>query len=302
MKNINCNLCGQDNAQFLFKVKDRLHKIDGREFDLVKCRNCGLAYLNPQPEPDELSKYYPENYGPYEEAGMEMFKIGPIGRLFKKIKNYLSHGKAPEIKEPDTSVKNYLDFGCGGGFGMERTKASHPLWNIEGSDMSLHACEKARSKGFKVYNGLVSELKLQKEYYDIINMSHVIEHLNDPADAVKKLKEFLKPGGRMIISTPNFDSIAAKIFRSYWYAADAPRHLYLFNCRTLSELIKKSGLAVAEISYDTGPKVAIKSIYYIIGKKDMRINHFLWRMLSPFSKILGKWGGNSIMTITAVKK
>ena len=301
MKYVSCNLCHKHNTKFLFKVKDRLHKVNNNEFNLVKCMNCGLVYLNPQPQHEELVKYYPDDYGPYSTDSMDMFKIGPIGNFVKKIRDSLFWKDKSKSKDLDKSNKNYFDFGCGGGDSLVAIREAHPFWNIEGSDINTHACEKARSRGFKIYTGRINELKLQKDFYDIININHVIEHLNDPLHTVESLVEFLSPGGELIISTPNFDSFAAKIFRSYWYATDAPRHLYLFSTQTLSELLKKTGLIVNEINYNTGPKVAIKSVYHLIGRRDMRINHFLWRMFEPFSKIASLWDANSIMTIKATK-
>lgn len=299
MKKVTCNLCGMDNTKFLFKSKDRLHKVDEQEFNLVKCFNCGLVYINPQPEPSELAKYYPEDYGPYDK--MNIFKIGRFGKLIKNIRDYFLKKNIREKIVLDDSQKIYFDFGCGGGENMLNIKKKHPNWKIEGADISYFACEKARKLGFDVQNGCIEDLQLKKEYYDVINVSHVIEHLNDPLNALKILKNSLKSGGKIIISTPNVDSFAFKIFRSYWYATDTPRHLYLFSKETLSNLLKKIEFKIEKVDYNTGPKVAIKSIYYIIGKKDLQINHFFWRIMTPFSKLASFWEANSIMTIEATK-
>ena len=64
MERTPCALCGRDNARPLFTGKDRLHEKNG-DFTLVKCRNCGLMYLNPRPARDQMGYFYPAEYGPH---------------------------------------------------------------------------------------------------------------------------------------------------------------------------------------------------------------------------------------------
>jgi len=303
MKKIPCNFCGSNNCKFLFHGQDRSFKNDdGQLFDVVKCENCGLAYLNPQPTKEELKKYYTEDYDQY--GGGAIFKYGPLSRpikffldRFKKRRPVLKNDQ-PNLAE---SAINYLDFGCGGGINLEEQRKKHPTWHLYGLDIIDIACLKTRQRGFEVFCGDINELEMPENFFDAVNMSHVIEHLNDPKAALLKINRMLKKGGKLTIALPNFDSLAAKLFKKYWYGLDAPRHLYFFTPKTVALLLKQTGFSAKKISYAPGPLVEILSLYYWLGKKDRRISPIIWRMFLPLGFILFKLKKTSIMTIDAVK-
>jgi len=299
MEIIRCNICGSKDYRILFENKDRLHKIDAVLFNVVKCSNCGLVYLNPQPTPEELKRYYPENYGPYQ-ANSETFKFSPLSIFLKGMRRLIKN----KIKKPriiDRSVKNYLDFGCGGGSHLERIKILHPNWNLYGLDNNEVACKETQEKGFKVFCGDVLEMDLPESFFDIVNMKHVIEHLNDPKGTLEKINKTMKNGGEIIISTPNFNSWTAKLFRSHWYALDTPRHLFLFTIKTLTMLLHKTRFSIQRVEYSDDSKIAIKSFYYLRGRDDLEISPITWRILNPFSKVLSLFGRTSIVTVRAKK-
>ncbi len=104
MKHISCVLCGKDETKKIADGYDRYVGVDKTLFDLVKCTSCGLVYINPQPTPQELAKYYPLNYPPFIK------KEGAI--------NKTSH---------DTSIKTVLDFGCGSGLNLLSIREKYPL-------------------------------------------------------------------------------------------------------------------------------------------------------------------------------
>lgn len=299
MKEIKCNLCNSNETKLLFKVKDRLHRIDECEFRLVKCTQCGLVYINPQPTAEELVKYYPDEYAPYNTV--EILKYGPMARWFKSVVCKKKYDTGQENKVLDQTVKKYLDFGCGGGDLMAHAQKNHPNWIIEGLDNNEFACQQARAKGFITHYGSVEKIELPKSYYDIINVSHVIEHLADPMSILLRLKDLMKTGGEILVSTPNFDSWAARAFKTYWYATDAPRHLFLFTPATLQKMLNKVGFQVSDIHFNPGPKVFIRSIYHLCGRKDMGINPILWRLFEPISEFASIRSKSSIMTVRAVK-
>lgn len=300
MKEINCNLCGESSAHILFYGKDRLHKIDKKLFRIVQCMKCGLVRVNPPPPEDELAKYYPKEYGPYQ-SGDFIFKYGPISRFVQAALKSL-HVKDDESDKTVTSNDEislrYLDFGCGGGANLERVKGNNPNWELYGLDAIPTACEETKKKGFEVFCGNALALDLPQEFFDKINMSHVIEHLQYPQETLKTLYKTMKKGAVITIATPNIDTPSAHIFKSYWYALDTPRHLFLFTPTTLSTMIEHAGFRVTNINFDRNPKVLLKSIFYVMRKKDLRINPFLWRIFQIIGRVIGE---RSIMTIEAIK-
>lgn len=79
------------------------------------------------------------------------------------------------------------------------------------------------------------------ELFDVIIMNHVIEHLNDPIEVLEQCHALLKPGGQLWIETPNIDSFDYGRYKHNWRGLVAPRHLVLFNQRSLSEALKRTG-------------------------------------------------------------
>ncbi|MBU6142100.1 methyltransferase domain-containing protein [Patescibacteria group bacterium] len=307
MKKIVCNVCGSEKYKNLFLGRDRLLAIDSKTFQVVRCSQCGLTYLNPQPTADELRIYYPETYGPYGNTGT-IFHYGAMAAALRKI----YHGIRSLFPRAKKSVKeggakederiSYLDFGCGGGLQLEAVRKDHPNWDLYGLDNNPVACERTEAKGFKVFCGELSEVSLPEKFFDRVNMSHVIEHVNDPKQTLAVLGRSIKKGGIIVIATPNIRSFSAKIFGSYWYALDTPRHLFLFNAKTLGRILKDAGFTVKKVDYDKGPKVFVRSLFYVMGRKDMMISPLLWRSLSLFSRFAAHLGMTSIMTVYAEKE
>lgn len=321
MKEISCILCHSDNYQKLYYSKDRLLKVDETEFQVVKCRECGMVYLNPQPTLEEIEKYYPSNYAPYLPLGS--FKPSQFLRMIESIKffllkNYpkfsyriknvkrqifmsLIHTENKSIPGSNNDEISCLDFGCGSGRYMEHLREVHPGWEITGLDNSTIACETASAKGFKVYCGSVDQVNLPKESFDRVYMNSVIEHLHDPRLALKKVNFALKPGGKLRVMTPNISSFGARLFRQYWHALDTPRHLYLFNQTTLKFMLEETGFRIKNLEYKKGMSDEIKSFYTFINRKDRRMNPIVWKLLVPIGNILAKFGLASTMIISAEK-
>ena len=298
MKEVNCDLCGESSVQVLFYGKDRLHKVDEKMFRIVRCSQCGLVRVDPQPTEEELGKYYPKEYGPYRDGDF-IFKYGPISRLTKKLLNLPKRKKQKDtIDDNDKTTLRYLDFGCGGGTDLERVKMTHPNWRLYGLDAISTACEETKKRGFEVFCGNVFSIDLPKDFFDRVNMSHVVEHLQRPQETLKKLYDTMKEGATITIATPNFDTPSSRIFKSYWYALDTPRHLFLFTPTTLSTMVERAGFRIVKIDFDRNPKVLLKSLFYVFGKKDLRINPFLWRMFQVVGNLMGE---RSIMTMVAIK-
>ena len=308
-----CYLCGSNFSKFLFYGKDRLHKIDKKLFEIRKCLNCGLVYLYPQPGAEELKKYYPPDYGPYQNNDSPL-KYGPISRAIKNFFNHIWRPRALSLnKKENPAAENkaekegcyFMDFGCGSGLYLEKMRRMHPNWHLYGFDNSETACENTRAKGFEVRCGDFMSIDYPKNNFDIIYMGHVVEHLNDPRAVLAKINGLLKLEGELMIITPNFDSLSEKVFGTYWFAMETPRHLFLFDKRTLALLLKETGFVVESVEYSNDVRVAIKSLNYLFDRKDMRINfvvwHLLWFIFKPISNLLVLFGKTSIMTIRAKK-
>ncbi|MBU4285014.1 class I SAM-dependent methyltransferase [Patescibacteria group bacterium] len=288
MNQIKCIICNKDETKQLFAGKDLLHKVDDTKFNIVKCLNCGLVYLNPQPTLEGLKKYYPPDYKTYQS---------------KKI-NTSSHKKGVNHKE-DQSRLHFLDFGCGSGNQLSEIKKSHPNWALYGLDINEYACKQSIEKGLNIFCGELKDANYKFNYFDIINLNNSLEHLNNPLTTLQQLKNLLKPNGEIIIYGPNFRSLSAKIFKNKWFGLDCPRHLYHFTPKTINQLLEKAGFKTQKIEFDPNPKIFLKTLNYVFKCKNDKTNFilsylFCW-LFRPLSHLLAKFGLTSMMTITAKK-
>jgi len=135
-----------------------------------------------------------------------------------------------------------LDIGCGSGEFLSYMRELG--WRVEGVEVDPAAVRSARSSGLTVREGHLAAQKYPARYADVICLLHVIEHLYDPMSTLIECVRILKPDGRLIIATPNSASLGHLWFRSNWWALDPPRHLMIFNPRSLRSLVSSAGLEI----------------------------------------------------------
>ena len=88
------------------------------------------------------------------------------------------------------------------------------------------------------------EADLAEAGFDAITMSHVIEHVPDPAATFEKCRRLLKPGGKLVVSTPNSLSLGHQQFQACWRGLEPPRHLHILSPRLLARCADQVGLKI----------------------------------------------------------
>ncbi len=298
MKKIPCLLCTNTDTEELAICYDTQLHVDTRPFHLVRCRKCGLVYLNPQPEPEELSRYYTSDYPSYI-LDNPLFGKSPTFDALRKIKRAISPKKdaapnariAPE-KDSAQSSKTVLDFGCGSGRHLLQLKKQHPSWKLYGVDIGTNA--EVRHIGTEteiaIFVGTNEQLwkRFPPKSFDLIIMEHVLEHLNDPKDVLIHLRTLLKDTGEIHIEVPNIDTVKFKIFGKHFSNIDAPRHLYHFSPSTLETLCVQSGLRVTKLERIGSSKSTLRSIYNVFGRKGYTLNPLHYALTDALTKLLGE--------------
>jgi SAM-dependent methyltransferase len=295
--------------EFLFLGADRLYGQPG-EFRVVRCRVCGLIRINPRPTPETIGFYYPDNYGPYQESeafGAERKKeIIPLWkRIFRSVVRFNT------ICLPPLTPGRMLEIGCAAGGFMHRMACAG--WGVEGIEFSSSAAKKASAKGFAVECISLEQATPPLQQYDIVVGWMVIEHLHDPLTALRKLADWIRPGGWLVISVPNAESFEARLFKDSWYALHLPAHLYHFSPRTLGNLLKCGGWQVERIFHQRILTSLIGSIGLLLHKKGWlpRVASALVRFpeesgrwnvaLFPLAYLLSHFGQTGRMTVWARK-
>ena len=267
MEEVPCNLCGANDASLIYEARERVHGLPGI-FRIVRCARCGLAYLNPRPVAAFLNSYYPENYHTATNTSiysnlvsfLETFAVKGNNFLAKIVRKFLLfYGRIAwrilAVKPPASTI---LDIGCG--LGNDLFTLTQFGWHGLGIETSKTACVHAAKRGLKVFNGRLEQADLQPESFDVALFNHVLNHLPDPLDSLKRVHKALKPDGILVLCLPNFSSVATRIFRERHYPLDVPRHLYFFDRRSLQNLVKKAGFRITRLRTSTAPSSLIFSL------------------------------------------
>jgi 2-polyprenyl-3-methyl-5-hydroxy-6-metoxy-1,4-benzoquinol methylase len=250
-----CPVCGREELTFLFHCRDRLHPSPG-QFGSARC-SCGVGVLTPRPTAAELGRYYPEDYGPYGKGAGGPTSTSPIGRrVFSKGARVVSRLLRDNSRTLSEDLRrdgpgSVLDVGFGDGRHLKLD--SDAGWETFGVDFSPTAVEQARQRGVKAAVGTIDDVEAESGSFDLIRMSHVIEHVPDPEETLRRAHMLLRPGGRLHVATPNFESPTERLLGTYWYGLDAPRHLVLFTPSALASLAERVGLVVREIRHEVAP-------------------------------------------------
>ena len=224
-----CPHC-QNAAEPFLQAGDLNQKVGGAVFEYFRCPHCGVVYLDPIP-PD-LSRYYQSDYPPYRISAEQLPAMSEAARWrVDFVKRFVAKGRVLEIGP------SY------GGFAYQATQAGFEVDVIE---MDRECCDfiGRNIPGVTAINtgDVVEGLARLQRKYECIALWHNIEHLPDPWTVVDRLAQALKPGGVLVISTPNPDSYQFRIFGKHWLHLDAPRHLVLIPPAVLSRFVGQRGL------------------------------------------------------------
>lgn len=240
-----CLLCGEAERVFVAQGTDFEYATTDKTFNFYQCSTCSLIFIDPIPDTSVLSLLYPQNYYAYCTSEYNGFIKNMLARqLDAKASKFLV--RAGWKKQPDFRI---LEIGCGTGDQLLAFQRINREFDLCGIDYSSGAIESVKSYGFKGCAGDVMSIDLGDQRFDLIICQQIIEHLHDPLGFVKRLKQWLAPGGVLIIETPCIDSVDRKIFKGCWGGYHIPRHFYLFNEKAVGLLLGKAGLKVMDFYY-----------------------------------------------------
>jgi SAM-dependent methyltransferase len=138
-----------------------------------------------------------------------------------------------------------LDVGCGLGHLLSGVD---PRWERHGIEISGYAAEKAREHG-KIFHGDLRSAAYPDRSFDVVTLYHVIEHMEDPERELREIKRVMKPGGFLVVGTPNFDSAAARRFGDKFRLLHDWTHISLFGAESLRRLLEDNGFDVEREEY-----------------------------------------------------
>lgn len=227
-----CALCGQNHKLPLF---DAVDYISQGKFTLLHCEECGLIETAPRPSREVLGRYYPDAYFGSEEQRF----VGLGQRLFR-------HGRmalAERIHAQFRQAGRALDIGCGPGWMLQRLHQHG--WDCYGTEWSQELVSRLNQMGLHVYREPdLRDCHFPDQHFDAVTLWHVFEHIGNPSETLTEIHRILKPGGLLIIATPDIGGAVAQFTSDNWFALDVPRHLYHYSYRTLPDIIAKHDFKV----------------------------------------------------------
>jgi len=213
--------------------------------EFYRCRACGLEFVWPQPEIEQLNSEYQEYYaGQRVDDSFDAMTELAVPVLRMNI-GYAS-------RDPARDEVRFLDIGCGGGHFV--LAAQIMGFQAYGIDVDGQATSKARKRGLRVFTGSLPHPDLPAAYFDLIKLMHVVEHVPDPQALFVEVAKLLRPGGVIWVDVPNQRSFMAFMKKGlnflgmsdYGYL-QPPLHLTAFSKRSMKSLLRETGFSVGKI-------------------------------------------------------
>jgi len=222
MENTNCIIC--NNNKFNLYATFNIYN---KKFTLVDCLECRFIYLNPRIKEIDISKFYGNNYQPFQNkisfTNILYSLFRKINFLFKYriINKYVNEGKT-------------LDIGSGDNFFSNSMKSKG--WKSYSYDKFYNSISNTKSLS-----------SLNSNSFKCITLWHSIEHMYDINDVFKNINNLLNDDGYLFIACPNLNSSEVEILNENWIAYDIPRHLYHFSFKTMDKFLRKHNIKIIDI-------------------------------------------------------
>jgi 2-polyprenyl-3-methyl-5-hydroxy-6-metoxy-1,4-benzoquinol methylase len=265
-----CILCQEPGEMLYSELRDRLFSAPG-VWSLFNCHRCGLVWLNPQPASKDIGTFYVDyfthtaasrilpsasrtdwrhrvkvsvlaaNFGYSDPLLNRAWRgLGKVGGLLPLFHDWVGR---LVMYLPAWERGRLLDIGCGNGTFLAAMRECG--WDVLGVEPDPEAARLAREiSGLHVVTGTLEEARLTANSIDAITLNHVIEHVPDPISMLEEICRVLRVGGKLVIATPNIESLGHRVSGASWPDLDPPRHLHLFSLRALRAVAEKAGLQI----------------------------------------------------------
>jgi SAM-dependent methyltransferase len=259
-----CPICASRRLHYAFSQHG---------YRVIRCSDCRLLLLNPQPSDAELAAIYSAEYflgddTPEGHAQVEQMKRATARSYLHELARYRgSHnGKLLEI---------------GSGQGEFLIEAQRLGYDITGVEISAAAAKIARERlgNSKIVCGEIESLMLGADIFDVCVLSDVIEHIRDPQAFLRTIRRLLKPDGTLMVATPSLASWSARLLRQNWMEFK-PEHLTYFDPNTIQHALYQAGFSQVVVQ----PGWKVLNLGYVVH----HFERFTVSMVTPVMKIIGQ--------------
>lgn len=215
-----CPLCGSTPPE---RARE-----DFPPYRVVDCSSCGLRFLSPRVAAREASRLY-EGDAYFEHGGLSRGYASYAALEPLLVETFV---RRLRLLPPPAPGAHLLDVGCGPGAGL--VAATSLGYEAFGLDPSPAAVAAARERfGERVRLGTLPDRPFPERSFEVLTLFDVVEHLHDPRRLARDLDAHLAPGGRVLIATPNCESLLARLSGRRWVSYKIPEHVVFYSPRTL---------------------------------------------------------------------
>ncbi|MEM7413252.1 MAG: class I SAM-dependent methyltransferase [Myxococcota bacterium] len=219
-----CPACGAETAAPRFAV-------EGLTSPVCICTECGLARFVPMLDVETVAAFYPADY--YGSPGAK------FGDGFEWLVRWVGARHASFLSWGMPEGARVLDVGCGRGVVLGAL--ADRGFEVHGMEQSPAAATGADPRAEVRIAPDLASAGYPDAYFDQVLIWHVLEHLTDPRGTLEEIRRVLRPGGRLVVAVPNFESEQARWAGAEWFHLDLPRHLYQFPLKALRGLLEDTG-------------------------------------------------------------
>jgi SAM-dependent methyltransferase len=247
-----CLLCGMP-MEPRWRVRDHLRPEHPCSYEVDWCFRCGYGRVAGEFTPTDVPQFYPAGY--YTHAAAAAPQAAPV-RFLDRLRRHLAWrvDRGQDLSPKEVASTNdhpaFCDFGCGAGEALSQfSQAGYRAVGIEPDQ----AARSIASRHGEVFAGTAEALPAAVEgrQFDLVLLSHVLEHCIDPVAALRNVKRLLKPAGVAIVEVPNNEALGLEVFGPAWFFSDIPRHLHFFQEGSLEKALSLAGLSVTR-TFHTG--------------------------------------------------
>ena len=235
----------------IFGARDYRRVDDREEWQVAWCAECEYGRLQGQFTPERVASFYPTEYYTHGTDLTQKIQVSFLDRLRAHLAWRFDSGaplRPSEIELSCSRTSTLCDLGCGSGeqLGLFETAG----YRVIGIEPDARARVIAQ-QNYEVLEGTAEDLpaKIVGMKFDVVLLSHVLEHCIDPMTALKNVRKVLEPNGTLVVEVPN--NLARGFFelRAAWPWSDIPRHLNFFTERSLLAALSKSHFMVKKVIY-----------------------------------------------------
>lgn len=271
LKYVKCNLCGSDHYRVIYKYRGipalGRFKASGNEVSkdrIVECKKCGLVYVNPRLKENKIISSYSsgcdKKFVSQNKGREKTFK-----KSIKVLGKYAKKGKL-------------LDIGTAGGSFIYVAKQNG--WEVYGIEPNKWLCNWGwKNYGIKINKGTLFDYKYPNNFFDMITLWDVLEHVTDPIKTLRECNRILKKDGMLLINYPDIGSIAARLMKGKWIFLLSV-HLFYFNRKTIKHMLDITEFEVVKIN----PHIQTLSLEYLVQR------------IKPYSRSIHKMASKIINT------